>query len=80
MEQDTGVDLHFLPLGENRGVPRSSPREQQSTGLLQLDGFDSLPKQEKGNHPGWDGFYLEQDTGVEPHHNRCGSKTFCIYG
>ena len=23
---------------------------------------------------------LEQDTGVEPHHNRCGSKTFCIYG
>ena len=29
-----GIDLHFLPLGENRGSPPSSRRRQQSTGLL----------------------------------------------
>ena len=31
-----GIDLHFLPLGENRGSPPSSRRRQQSTGLLHL--------------------------------------------
>ncbi len=39
-EQLTGLDLHFLPLGENKGSPRSSPRRQRSS-ALHLDGFES---------------------------------------
>ena len=36
----TGLDLHFLPLGENKGSAPSSRRRQCSS-ALHLDGFES---------------------------------------
>ena len=38
MVEPRGIDLHFLPPGENRGAPPSSRRRQQSTGLLHMIG------------------------------------------
>ena len=36
------LDLHFLPMAENKGVAAiETGGKQQSTGLLHLDGFES---------------------------------------
>ena len=38
----TGLDLHFVPEGQNEGAARSSPRRRRSS-APQLDGFESAP-------------------------------------
>jgi len=48
----TGLDLHFLPLAENRGSNQFLNWLQQvSTGRLHLDGFDSQSRHEKMGYP-----------------------------
>ena len=38
----TGIDLHFRPgMDENKGIAGALPGDQQSTGLLDLEWFDS---------------------------------------
>jgi len=40
----TGLDLHFLPMAENKGSHQFLNWWQQvSTGYLHLDGFESAP-------------------------------------
>ena len=45
----TGLDLHFLSHRERKlwSQLRPAEAEQQSTGLLQLDGFESYPYMQK---------------------------------
>ena len=47
----TGLDLHFLPLGENYCSPPSSRRRQGSPGALHLNGFESGSNPKKQIRP-----------------------------
>jgi len=68
MEQDTGVDLHFLPRGGRklRICRHRAGGKQMSTGHLHLEWFDSPTRPNKKEVLQAPLFYLEQDTGVEP--------------
>ena len=60
-----GLDLHFLSRWERklRSRPRQAGDEQQSPGLLQLDGFEShtLPHKKELHPNGWSSFLVELD-------------------
>jgi len=44
MVAEAGLDLHFLPMAENKGSHQFLNWWQQvSTGYLHLDGFESAP-------------------------------------
>ena len=59
--------MRFRPeMGENKGVAGALPGEQQSTGLLHLDGFESFLPANRKTTPNGVVFFLVDDIGLEP--------------
>ena len=67
-KDDIGLDLHFLSRWERklRSRSRRAGNEQQSTGLLHLDGFESIPYQKEKTIQKDGLFFLVDDIGLEP--------------